>query len=138
GVAASSYTSNDSALYAWAAGPSSPIDIVGFSLFPSPYVGGGIQTDTRTADRWMRAAPSKKEHWVFATGGYPMAYGERSQESAVWEVLAWATNHPEIKGAIVYEAGDYGQARGLRAPNGRTRPVTGRVITAINQLRESA
>jgi len=26
----------------------------------------------------------------------------------VWEVLAWATDHPAIKGAIVYEAGDYG------------------------------
>ena len=48
---------SDSALYAWAAAPGSPIDIVGFSLFPSPYVGGGIQSDTRTADRWMRATP---------------------------------------------------------------------------------
>jgi hypothetical protein len=138
GVAASAYTSSDSALYAWAASPQSPIDVVGFSLFPSPYVGGGIQADTRTADRWMRVAPPRKEHWVFATGGYPLAYGERSQENAVWEVLAWATDHPAIKGAIVYEAGDYGQARGLRAPNGRMRPVTRRVIKAIQQLRESA
>jgi len=56
----------------------------------------------------------------------------------VWEVLAWATNHPEIKGAIVYEAGDYGQARGLRAPNGRLRPVAGSVMRAIRQLQESA
>ena len=63
------------------------------SLFPSPYVGGGIQADTRTADRWMRAAPPKKEAWVFATGGYPLAYGERSQSDAIWEVLAWATDH---------------------------------------------
>ena len=138
GVSASSYTQNDSVLYAWAAKPGSPIDVVGFSLFPSPYVGGGIQADTRTADRWMRASPPKKDHWIFATGGYPLAYGERSQENAVWEVLAWATDHPAIKGAIIYEAGDYGLARGLRAPNGRTRPVTRRVITAIEQLRESA
>ena len=115
GVAASAYTPSDSALYAWAASPGSPIDVVGFSLFPSPYVGGGIQTDTRTADRWMRATPPRKEHWVFGTGGYPLAYGERSQEEAVWEVLAWATDHPAIKGAIVYEAGDYGQTRGLVA-----------------------
>jgi len=138
GVSASSYTRNDSALYAWAASPRSPIDILGFSLFPSPYVGGGIQADTRTADRWLRVTPPRKDHWVFATGGYPLAYGERSQESAVWEVLAWATNHPEIKGAIVYEAGDYGQARGLRAPNGRLRPVAGSVMRAIRQLQESA
>jgi hypothetical protein len=138
GVAASSYTSNDSTLYAWAASPRAPIDIVGFSLFPSPYVGGGIQSDTRTADRWMRATPPRKDHWIFATGGYPLAYGERSQENAVWEVLAWGTDHAAIKGAIVYEAGDYGQTRGLRAPNGRYRPAARRVIWAIGQLRESA
>jgi hypothetical protein len=138
GVAASSYTSNDSTLYAWAASQNSPMDVVGFSLFPSPYVGGGIQSDTRTADRWMRATPPHKDHWIFATGGYPLAYGERSQENAVWEVFAWGTEHPAIKGTIVYEAGDYGQARGLRAPNGMYRPATRRVIWAIEQLRESA
>ncbi len=138
GVSASSYTGNDSTLYAWAAAPGSPIDVVGFSLFPAPYVGGGIQTDTRTADRWMRATPPKKEQWVFATGGYPLAYGERSQRDAVWEVLAWATDHPSIKGLIVYEAGDYRQARGLRAPNGRLRPAAIAVMKAIQQLHESA
>ncbi len=138
GVAASSYRTTDSALYAWAASPSSPIDIVGFSLFPSPYTGGGIESDTRTADRWMRATPSRKEHWVFATGGYPLAFGETSQEEAVWQVFAWATDHPAIKGVVVYEAGDYGQSRGLRAPNGRLRPVTRTVMRAIQQIRESA
>lgn len=138
GVAASEYSTADSALYAWAAAPGSPIDIVGFSLFPTPYVGGGVQADTRTADRWMRAMPPKKEHWVFATGGYPLAYGERSQANAVWEVMSWATDHPMIKGLVVYEAGDYGQARGLRAPNGRLRPVAGFVMRAIRALRESA
>jgi hypothetical protein len=138
GVAASNFTRSDSALYAWAASPTSPIDIVGFSLFPSPYVGGGIQADTRTADRWMRVTPPKKPHWVFATGGFPLAYGEASQFNAIWEVMAWATDHPAIKGAVVYEAGDYGQARGLRAPNGRLRPATTAVLRAIGQLRESA
>ena len=138
GVAASAYTMNDSLLYAWAAAPGSPVDVVGFSLFPTPYVGGGIQTDTRTADRWLRATPPRKEHWVFATGGYPLAYGERSQEEAIWEVLAWATDHPAIKGAIVYEAGDYGQTRGLVAPNGRFRLATRAVMRALRQLRESA
>jgi hypothetical protein len=138
GVAASAYTRNDSILYAWATAPRSPIDVVGFSLFPSPYVGGGVQADTRTADRWMRATPPRKEHWIFATGGYPLAYGERSQENAVWEVMAWGTDHPIIKGMIVYEAGDYGQARGLRAPDGRYRAVTRRLLTGIQQIRESA
>ncbi len=138
GVAASDYTTADSALYAWATSPRSPIDIVGFSFLPSPYVGGEIQAATRTADRWMRATPPTKEHWVFATGGYPLAYGERSQYNSVWEVLSWATDHPVIKGLIVYEAGDYGQTRGLRSANGRFRPVTTAVIRAIRGLRESA
>jgi hypothetical protein len=138
GVAASAYTRNDSALYAWAIAPRSPIDIAGFSLFPSPYVGGGIQADTRTADRWMNSLRPRKEHWVFATGGYPLAYGERSQEEAVWEVMAWATDRPIIKGLIVYEAGDYGQSRGLRAPNGRLRPAAAAVMRAMRGLRESA
>jgi len=138
GVAVSAYTRNDSVLYAWAAAPRSPIDVVGFSLFPSPYVGGGIQADTRTADRWMSVMKPRKEHWVFATGGYPLAYGERSQEEAVWEVIAWATDHPVIKGLIVYEAGDYGQSRGLRAPNGRLRPAAAAVMRALRGLRESA
>ena len=74
----------------------------------------------------------------FATGGFPLAYGDRSQEEAIWEVLAWATDHPAIKGAVIYEAGDYGQSRGLRAPNGRFRPATAFVTRAIQQLRESA
>ncbi|MEP6491426.1 MAG: hypothetical protein ABJF01_02025 [bacterium] len=138
GVSASSYRTDDSTLYAWAVSRKSPMDVVGFSLFPSPYIGGGIQSDTRTADRWMRATPSTKEHWVFATGGFPLAYGERSQEEAIWEVMAWATNHSAIKGAVVYEAGDYGQSRGLRAPNGRIRPAARAVIRALEQIRESA
>jgi hypothetical protein len=138
GVAASLYTTRDSILYAWAASPGSPIDVVGFSLFPSPFVGGGIQSDVRTADRWLRVTPPKKDHWVFATGGFPLAYGESSQYNAIWEVLSWATDHPAIKGAIVYEAGDYGQTRGLRAPNGRLRPAATGVMRAIRMLRESA
>jgi hypothetical protein len=137
GVAASDYRHGDSVLYAWAARDHSPIDIVGFSFFPSPYVGGGIQTDTRTADRWMRATPTNKEMWIFATGGYPLAYGERSQSDAIWQVLAWGTDHPGVKGTIVYEASDYLQARGLRAPDGRYRMATGTVMRALSGLRES-
>jgi hypothetical protein len=138
GVSASAYNANDSTLFAWAAAPGSPIDVAGFSLLPSPYVGGGIQSDTRTADRWLRAVPTKKPLWVFATGGYPLAYGEASQRDAIWEVLSWATDHDAIKGLIVYEAGDYGQSRGLRAPDGRLRPAAGAVVRAIRAIRESA
>ncbi len=128
----------DSALYAWAARRGSPMDLVGFSFFPTPYVGGDLDALERAADRWMRATPPSKDHWVFATGGYPLAYGERIQERTIWQVLAWATEHPAIKGLVVYEAGDYGQSRGLRAPNGRMRSAAVAVTRAIRGLRESA
>ena len=128
----------DSALYAWASRSGSPMDIVGFSFFPTPYVGGDLDALERAADRWMRAAPPTKDHWVFATGGYPLAYGERIHERTIWQVLAWATEHPAITGLVVYEAGDYGQSRGLRAPNGRIRSAALAVARAIRGLRESA
>jgi len=72
GVSASRSPGTTVRLYAWAAAPGSPIDVVGFSLFPSPYVGGGIQADTRTADRWMRRHAAKERaldlrHWRIPT-----------------------------------------------------------------------
>jgi hypothetical protein len=137
GVSISSFSARDSALYAWASAADSPIDVIGFSLFPSPYTGGDLIAAERAADRWLRVTPTAKELWVVATGGYPRAYGETSQERVIWQALAWATNHPAIKGLIVYEAGDYGQSRGLRAPNGRLRPASMAVMRAIRGLRES-
>jgi hypothetical protein len=74
---------------------------------------------------------------VFAAGGFPLTTGERMQERIIWRSLSWATDHPAIKGLIVYEAGDYAQARGLRAPNGRLRSAARAVRNAIKQLRES-
>jgi hypothetical protein len=138
GLPVASFSTRDSALYAWAAAPGSPIDIPGFSLLASPAAGAELGAQERAADRWMRAMPPTKDHWVFATGGYPLAYGEKSQERAIWHVLAWATDHAAIKGLVVYEAGDYGQARGLRAPNGRLRSATFAVMRAIRGIRESA
>ena len=49
-----------------------------------------------------------------------------------------ATAHPAIKGTMIYEAGDYGQSRGLRAPNGRLRPAGFAIIRALRGLRETA
>lgn len=138
GVAASAFDRRDSTLYAWAAAPGSPIDLVGFTLFPSP---GGVRTldaAKGAADRWMSESQSKKPHWIFATGGYPEAHGEASQERAVWASLAWATTRPMIKGVIVSEAGDYGVIRGLRAADGHLRRVTFALKQAMRGLRESA
>ena len=123
GVSASSYDRRDSTLYAWAAKRGSPVDVVGFTLYPSRIGVRTLDAATHAADRWMRESNSTKEHWVFAAGGFPEAHGEASQERAIWAALAWATSRPAIKGLIVSEAGDYGTITGLRAPDGHLRRV---------------
>lgn len=137
GVSASAYDRRDSTLYAWAAAPRSPIDLVGFSLFPSPSGVRSLDAARGAADRWMSVSGSPKDHWVFATGGYPDAHGEASQERAIWAALAWATSRPMIKGLIVSEAGDYGVIRGLRAADGHLRRATFAIMRAMKGLRES-
>lgn len=137
-VAASAYGDRDSVLYAWAAGPQSKIDVVGFSLLAG--FDGVTSTDSymRIAQRWMKQYPDRpKEHWVFAAGGYPMVHGEANQELALLDVLAWATAQPAIKGLVVYEAGDYGALRGMRAPGGRLRSSVKAVLRAQRGLAES-
>jgi hypothetical protein len=138
GLSVSSYGIADSMLYAWAAGRGSPIDVVGFSFFPEKKgIDDIVNAFEPAADRWMKTTPLIKDHWVFAAGGYPLNTGERMQERIIWRSLSWATDHPAIKGLIVYEAGDYAQARGLAAPNGRLRAAERAVRNAIRQLRES-
>lgn len=136
-VSISAFDSRDSALYAWAASSGSPMDLVGFSLLPNREGAAGLDASMRAADRWMQVIPPAKDHWVFAAGGLPLAHGERSQEEAIWDALSWATMHPAVKGLIAYEAGDYGQSLGLRAPNGRLRPAAYAVLRAMKALRES-
>jgi hypothetical protein len=138
GVSASAYDSRDSTLYAWAAAKGSPIDLVGFTLFPSPSGVRTLDAERGAADRWMRVSNSNKDHWIFATGGYPEAHGEKSQERAIWAALAWGTSRPRIKGLIVWDAGDYGMIRGLRAADGHLRRATFAIMRAMKGLRESA
>ena len=138
GVSASVYDRRDSTLYSWAAAPGSPVDYVGFTLYPSPSGVRTLNAARGAADRWMQTSRSRKPHWVFAAGGYPEAHGEASQTRAVWAALAWATSRPAIKGLIVSEAGDYGVIRGLRAADGHLRRATFAVMNAMRGLRESA
>lgn len=138
GVSASAYDRRDSTLYAWAASATSPIDVVGFTLYPSSSGMRTLDAARGAADRWMSVSRSPKDHWIFATGGYPEAHGEASQERAVWAALAWGTSRPMIKGVIVSEAGDYGVIRGLRAADGHLRRATFALVRAMKGLRESA
>ena len=138
GVAASVFDRRDSTLYAWAAAPGSPIDVVGFTLWPSATGAKTLDAARGAADRWMRESRSTKDHWVFAAGGFPEAHGEMSQENAVWSALAWATSRPAIKGFIIAEAGDYGTTRGIRAADGHLRRVAFAIKRAIKGLQETA
>ncbi len=132
------FGARDSALYAWAAAPASPVDAIGFTLFP--WLGGAATLDARmrTADSWLNSYPEPKEHWVLEAGGLPMAHGEESQARAIWGTLAWATSRRAVKGVIVLEASDYGTPIGLRAPGGRARPAAQTLARAIRVLSENA
>ena len=92
----------------------------------------------RTADGWLNSYPEPKEHWVLEAGGLPMAHGEESQARAIWGTLAWATSRRAVKGAIFFEASDYGTPVGLRAPGGRVRPAADALARAIRVLSENA
>ena len=133
----SSYGARDSILYAWAARPGSPIDVIGFSLLAGFDGVRLMDTDMRVARRWMQQFPRAKEHWVFASGGYPLVHGELSQQRAIWGALAWATAQAPIKGFVVYEGGDYNTVRGIRAAGGRLRPVFDKLVQAEKGLRAS-
>ena len=137
GLPASAFDSRDSSLFAWAASATSPVDIPGFAFYPTRLGARALDASFRAADRWMRANPTTKPEWVFGTGGYPLAHGEGSQQRALWASLAWATAHPGVRGLIVDEASDYGEAMGLRAPNGHFRPTVTVIRRAIVALRES-
>jgi hypothetical protein len=136
-VALSTLDERDSALYVWASSPGSPIDAIGFALYPSFTGAGALDAQMQTADRWMqRAMPPLKEHWVLTASGYPVAHGEESQQLAIWGSLAWGTSRGIIKGVIVADAADYDDITGLRAPSGRLRPAAIAVMRAAQQLRE--
>jgi hypothetical protein len=136
GVSASAFVGADSALYAWAAGPGSPVDVVGFSFYPSYDGGESLAARLHVADRWMRR--STKSQWVFSAGAYPVTHGESSQSRALWGALAWATSHEAVKGLIVESAGDYDVMTGLRAPGGRMRPALATLERAVAAMAETA
>ena len=138
GVAASIYDRRDSTLYAWAAAPGSPVDVPGFTLYPSAAGVRTLDAARGAADRWMRESRSVKDHCSYAAGGFPEAHGEESQERAVWAALAWATTRPAIKGLVVAEAGDYGTIRGIRAADGHLRRVAFAIMRAMKGLKETA
>jgi hypothetical protein len=132
------YGARDSALYAWAVRRGSGVDGVGFRVVPSARGALGLDARLLAVERWMRAHPSRAQHWVLEAGGLPLAHGEPSQALAVWHTIAWATRHPAVSGVVVYQASDYESPTGLRATGGRIRPAASAVERAVRALGESA
>ena len=133
----SAFDSRDSTLYAWSVQSGSPIDVIGLSFYPTRLGARSMDAGFRAADRWMRALQPSKPHWVLGAGGYPLAHGEISQERAIWAALSWATSHHLVRGVVVSDANDYGQAMGVAAPNGRLRRAADAVRMAQRTLREN-
>lgn len=132
------FSARDSSLYAWAASSAAPVDAVALTLFPGAHGAHDIEAAERTADAWLAAQrpASLKEHWILEAGGYPTVHGDLSQARALWGILAWATNHPAVKGMIAFEASDYATRRGLQTPSGRIRLAAGTLKRAIAGLGE--
>ncbi len=136
GLAASAYTPFDSALFAWASGPQSPLDVAGFTLLPSYGGGASLAARLRVAGQWSRSG--QRPLWVFAVGLNPRVFGVAAQERATWGVLAWATSQPRMRGLIVDGAGDYDELVGMRAPGGRLRDIVTTFERAERVLAEAA
>ena len=135
GLAVSSFSEEDSALYAWGEATRG-IDLLGFSLAPSFTGGTSLATRTRLAERWMRR--SRKDQWIWSVRSFPRTFGEGNQARAIWGVLAWATRQPKVRTVIVDGAGDYEALVGLRDPGGRMRPVVSSVARARQAVDETA
>lgn len=138
GVTIAGFGVRDSVLYDWAAKSNGVVDVVGFAVAPTSRGASGLTARMRVADLWMAAAGSTKPHWVFSASGLPIAHGDKGQDRALWGALVWATGNARIKGFVVTEAGDYGDARGLRTIGGRVRPAASTIERAIRALRERA
>ncbi|MEO6444872.1 MAG: hypothetical protein ABIZ91_11890 [Gemmatimonadaceae bacterium] len=135
GLAASTFSVEDSALYAWGE-RSDAIDVLGFSIATSFGGGASLVARHRVAARWMQR--SRKPQWVFSARAFPRTFGEANQARAIWATLAWATRQSQVRGVIVDGAGDYETLVGLRAPSGRLRPAVAMVDRVRRALAEAA
>lgn len=127
----------DSIVYAWAATSTSPVDIIGATIFPSFSGLPAVDARLRAFERWRARAntlPSASPtvaHWLVPVGGLPRAHGDASQVAAFRHTLAWGARRPWIGAVILGEPADYARWLGLRASNGRTRAAVGMLSTLL-------
>lgn len=131
GASVSVFTPLDSAVFAWASGPQSPLDVAGVALSPSFGGGRSLEAQLRVAGQWSRS--SSRPLWVFSVSANPRVFGETNQGRTVWSVMAWATSMPEMEGVVIDGAADYDALVGLRAPNGRLRSA----VATIGRVQQS-
>jgi hypothetical protein len=140
GWAATRLDAGDSAVYAWAAAPASPVDLLGGVTFPSFSGLPAVDARLRALDRWRaraieRGGPSKM-HWLLTTGGLPHAHGDAAQLAAMRRALAWGSRRAWVGAAIVGEPSDYDGWVGLRAANGRRRLAFAALAAAAKGMRD--
>lgn len=132
GIGIGDFSARDSALYAWATAPETPLDLVSLAAFPTLDGAAGLEARLTTAERWLaRPGAAQVPHWVTA-GGFPYVFGEESQRRALRGALAWASRTPAVSAIIVADAADYDRLTGLRTSGGRLR----RAVEELRRERE--
>ena len=140
GWTASRLDATDSAVYAWASSPGSPVELLGASVFPSFSGLPAVDARLRSFDRWHTRAVANagggQSHWLVTVGGLPHAHGDVAQTAAIRRALAWGSRQPWIAAAIIGEPADYDGWLGLRAANGRLRQAATAIGEASQRMRE--
>ncbi len=140
GWAAARVDATDSAMYAWAAMPTSPVRVLGAVTYPSFSGLPAVDARLRALERWYATAANAggadQVHWLVNVGGLPHAHGDLAQAAAIRHTIAWGSRRSWINAAIVGEPADYDGGLGLRAANGRERLAMQRVRDLAKSLRD--
>lgn len=130
----------DSAVYEWASSRTSPVELLGATVYPSFTGLPAVDARLRAFDRWHRRAVAggggDQRHWLMNVGGLPHAHGDAAQTAAIRRTLAWGSRQPWISAAIVGEPADYDGRFGLRAANGRPRAALGAIGLAARRMKD--
>ena len=140
GWSASRLDATDSAVYAWASAPTSPVSLLGAVSFPSFSGLPAVDARLRAFDRWHQRAVAggggAQPHWLVTVGGLPRAHGDAAQLAAIRHALAWGSRRAWIQAAVIGEPADYDGGVGLRAANGRLRSSVPALSLAARQMRD--
>lgn len=140
GWSATRLDATDSAVYAWATRPDSPVALVGASVYPSFTGVPAVDARLRALGRWHAQSIARggghQLHWLVTVGGLPHTHGDVAQTAAIRRALAWGSRQPWIGAAIIGEPADYVGRLGLRAANGRERQAMSAIGLAARRMRE--